>query len=939
MEDITFLSTFTDFFSYYPDIENEHFYQLLNHKSEFLTIPEDTEIKKVPMKHQQFVTTYLNVDTLYQSLLLFHEMGSGKTCAVINTIETIRKSKSTIKGAIILGRGQGILNNIKNELMFECTKGEWIPKNYDTLPPQTQTHRRQALLATYYSFHTFINFAKTIKKIRQSTTVETSKSIIRQRYSNYVFVIDEVHNITNKELAKTLRDEVDKTLDVYDEIYFLLHTITNAKIMLLTGTPMQDKPNEIASILNLILPETNQLVTDKAFDNKYIIGNELNPAFKNELLNHFKGYISYVQNIKTNVQITYMGRTMGKLSSFVVYPSIMSTEQTTAYLRINEQEDTFFTKSRYASLCIRPTGDDKWTHSDIDILKQNIRRFNRIDDRLTELNRWSCKYASIIRAIINAENKLCFVYLEYVAAPGIDLFCELLPLFSIDNHTSTSMNSKFIKLTGDTQHKQELINKFNDPLNYQGSIIKVIIGSEAISEGYSFQNIQEVHIVTPHWNFAETIQAISRAIRAQSHRVLLSHNIVPVISIYLHVALTPLKSIDLHMYEISENKDKNIKVFERLLKESAVDCVFNYTRNHPESSVPNSRDCDYINCDYKCITDSNTIIPIDVSNVSIASPIIEQRIRELFLQKFYYSFNEIIGYIPEFNQFQIMTILFRIISTDLEMDNKYGFKCRIREHNDYFYLIDSVFDTKSYISTFYVEFPTVHENITFQSIVDRNVVEQKQILIEKCFSKQSIYFLQQLDEDDQEHILEYCITNRTENQSIIDKTEFIYSHFTNYLMKIQNPLTNINYILSTFLFTDKNISTLRVFDIQHSSWVNGTVEILRPIIQPIVDKKQQYKINKTTYAIIMKQNPTISDFKIVRPQTKISQDARTINTGIQALFLSIPDINSLYTLFKLRPPTPSNKTNLLTRLLQYFMSNSDRYIYDNENDLSTLFTE
>ena len=380
-------------------------------------------------------------------------------------------------------------------------------------------------------------------------------------------------------------------------------------------------------------------------------------------------------------------------------------EQRTVYLQAYEQEQTFYTGSIYASLCISPTRND-WSDRDTNHLKQLIVSHTTIHDRLQELQKWSCKYKTIIESILQNPNKLFFIYCNKVVAPGIDLFCDLLPLFNVEDHMRTSDTKKFLKLTGDTLKKQELINKFNNPNNYSGDIIQVIIGSEVISEGFSFKNIQEVHIVTPHWNYSETIQAISRAIRVRSHTDLIINNIIPIVSIYLHVAIASdqdeQKSIDLKMYQTSEEKDKRIKVIERLLKESAIDCSFNIARN--QSGIDGSRECDYTTCKYTCISDNTQLemFAIDVSNVSVIYQFIEHQIRRLFTLEFSYSFREIVLYMSTFNQFQIMSVLFTMFDNGFEIFNKFGFKCRIREYLDYFYLIDSVDDTKSYISNFYV---------------------------------------------------------------------------------------------------------------------------------------------------------------------------------------------------------------------------------------------
>ncbi len=53
-----------------------------------------------------------------------------------------------------------------------------------------------------------------------------------------------------------------------------IHLLTNKKVLLLTGTPMKDGPQEIASLMNLILPLTQQMPTNKNFLKEYFPSTE-----------------------------------------------------------------------------------------------------------------------------------------------------------------------------------------------------------------------------------------------------------------------------------------------------------------------------------------------------------------------------------------------------------------------------------------------------------------------------------------------------------------------------------------------------------------------------------------------------------------------------------------------------------------------------------------
>ena len=84
--------------------------------------------------HQKIIARFMSSVTPYNELLLFHEMGTGKTCTAIAAIEKLRYEKNShINGAIVCAKGAGLLNNFTQELLFSCTDGRYIPDNYDKL--------------------------------------------------------------------------------------------------------------------------------------------------------------------------------------------------------------------------------------------------------------------------------------------------------------------------------------------------------------------------------------------------------------------------------------------------------------------------------------------------------------------------------------------------------------------------------------------------------------------------------------------------------------------------------------------------------------------------------------------------------------------------------------------------------------------------------------
>ena len=94
----------------------------------------------------------------------------------------------------------------------------------------------------------------------------TNDEDLRHKYNNKIIVIDEVHNLRIQNEKGTSEVENKKPgLHLYEQYWKFLHTVNDCKILLLSGTPMYDSVEEIASVMNLLLPEDKQLQTGEEF--------------------------------------------------------------------------------------------------------------------------------------------------------------------------------------------------------------------------------------------------------------------------------------------------------------------------------------------------------------------------------------------------------------------------------------------------------------------------------------------------------------------------------------------------------------------------------------------------------------------------------------------------------------------------------------------------
>ena len=891
----------TDFLPKYPLIEKnspildsysgETFNNSILRKTEFYE-NKLSKYEKVPtksgelMKNQISLARFLSSRTIYDSMLIMHAMGVGKTCGAIAVIEQIRQEGGNFKGAMIFARGDGLLNNFINELVFKCTNGQYIPENFDDLTELEKIHRINKKIRQYYEFHTFETFAKKLKEMKDFD--------IEKLYSNRIIVIDEVHNI---------RPSKKEGIETYKQFFRLCHIPKNIKVLLLSGTPMKDGPEELSSVLNLLLPNDKLLPMDEKFKTEFFNTDEnevmtLKPEKIPLLKNVIKGRVSYLSEIRGDVKKEFMGRKIGNLNHFKVYPIKMSDFQTKHYSLAFEKdhvEKGIYSNSRQASLFVFPDGSYGPEGFDKYIIKRENRKLsskegksiytytfsslflkefsaNSMEDKFDTLEKFSAKYAFTIRSLFNAKKngKLSFIYSEFVQGSGIILFIKLLELFGFSRAYGYEKTKglRYAVITNQTTTVREIKNvmkRFNNADNMNGDYISVIIGSEVISEGYSLKNVLEEHVFTPYWNYSETSQAIARGFRAGSHRDLIEAGITPVIQIYLSVSIPDMKkspSIDLKMYEISEIKDINIKHVERLIKKVAYDCALSYERNHV-TGADGERECDYMNCDYKCEEIDNKNFRLDNSTYQLyysekEIDEITTKIINLFRTNFALNFEEITNLLKKENHttFNILSALERIIFHNLRIYNRYGFVSYLREDNDIYFLSDSVASKNSIFSEYYTQFPNVKATgKIFSEILSDMESKNYVLVIEKIFEIENegelLYLINRLSDESKEMLLEGCILAHSLKK---EKNAEIRSRILSLFKNNYRVIDNVH--VSFLLYNRQGI----IRCLENDEWRDCSDEYSERVKD--IEKEVEEKLNTNVYGYYGLYNPKEKKFCI-----------------------------------------------------------------------------
>ena len=309
-------------YTYYPHISNELFNLEIYRKLEFkrneskplkLNMPKTEGFQK--SSTQKFAKNFISPFTPYNGVLLFHEVGVGKTCTALGIAEGFRDYLSiSNKKILVLTPSETLIGNWKNEIFntdleikkhqenkthnVQCTGDRYIneipnPEYEDRIRFKRQANK---LISKYYEFMGYQKLANTIKNAIKRNTANRTKFVqsiiidyIKERFSNTVIIMDEVHETR-------ISDNKEKDKLVVPWLEMIARYAENTKIILLTATPMYNISSEIVWLLNLLLLNDKRapIEPDKIFAKdgiEFIDKSEDHEYFTKKT----RGYISYVR--------------------------------------------------------------------------------------------------------------------------------------------------------------------------------------------------------------------------------------------------------------------------------------------------------------------------------------------------------------------------------------------------------------------------------------------------------------------------------------------------------------------------------------------------------------------------------------------------------------------------------------------------------------------
>jgi pentapeptide MXKDX repeat protein len=424
--------------------------------------------------------------------------------------------------------------------------------------------------------------------------------------------------------------------------------------------PYRIYPSDFASPKNQIQTYPTKQMNGKTIENplKYI------QVYVNKLGEYQqKGYSLIIQNFLKNIPDFEEKETFGyvvlqePISALnMIYPSEILNES-----EKDEDEDKEFEeyklsytgKQGFNNIMTYKTQDNPFPLSyDFEYKPSILEKYGRIFHK-EHIGKYSGKISNICNIIENSKG-IVLIYSKYIEGGLIPMALALEEMgfsrYGESQYTKSLFKTKptedidpllmkpnpqsgyiarYVMITGQKQYSPNNtadLKLVTDISNKNGEHVRVILISEAGSEGLDFKNIRQVHILDPWYNMNRIEQVIGRAVRTKSHcnLDLKDRNV----EIYLHGSIGYLdeteEMVDMYMYRLAEKKALLIGQVTRTLKETAVDCLLNIDQtnftqeninqtlslelstnnkqiNYSVGDKPFTNMCDYMeNCQYTC---------------------------------------------------------------------------------------------------------------------------------------------------------------------------------------------------------------------------------------------------------------------------------------------------------------------------------------------------
>ena len=242
---------------------------------------------------QEFVSNYFNYSSAYKGLLLWHSVGTGKTCSAVSiATKGFEEHNYTILWVTRHTLKSDIWKNMFQQVCSSVIRRQII--NKENIPKIIKNNYLKYLSdswimpISYKQFSNMLAGKNSIYKIMQKRN--GTEDILKKT----LVIIDEAHKLYSPDIKASEKPNVEIMNKLIKKSYNISGK-DSVKLLLLTATPYTSDPMHLIKLINL-MKENDELPDDfNDFSKKYLDEtSKFTDKGAEKYLNDIAGYISYL---------------------------------------------------------------------------------------------------------------------------------------------------------------------------------------------------------------------------------------------------------------------------------------------------------------------------------------------------------------------------------------------------------------------------------------------------------------------------------------------------------------------------------------------------------------------------------------------------------------------------------------------------------------------
>lgn len=243
---------------------------------------------------QNFLRQWFIPENFARGMLLYHSVGTGKTCSAIATAT----SGFEAAGYTILWVTRSSLKSDFWKNMFDQVCSTPLRERLESIPGPEDTEGRMRLLSNAWSIRplSYKQFTNLVSRKNAYYAAMEKRNGTEDPLRKTLLIIDEAHKLYGgSDLSAMERPNMAKLHAALMHSY-RVSGAASVRVLLLTATPFTNNPLELVQLLNLLRPQEEQLPTGleefmKAFPVADVPG-------RTAFLDSIAGHISYLNREK-----------------------------------------------------------------------------------------------------------------------------------------------------------------------------------------------------------------------------------------------------------------------------------------------------------------------------------------------------------------------------------------------------------------------------------------------------------------------------------------------------------------------------------------------------------------------------------------------------------------------------------------------------------------